>query len=338
MKNFIVYLSTVFVLFFTSCGSNRLDVDVSDINIPDVKIDRLEQDIFNIDTTDLKTSTEKLRAQYGHFYSSFITRIINTGGMRDSSYEVRMKQFISDRDMRETYDDCQKIFPNTNFLDKQITGLFKHFIYYFPNKKLPKTITMISGFNYSVVLLDSTLAIGLEMYLGSNNKFYQMLTLPHYKTMFMNKENIIPDATRAWMITEFPYNMNKSDFLSEITYIGKIMYLTDALLPGVHDSLKIQYSQQQLDYCSQNEFNVWSYFAAEKLLYSTDQAENMKFTSEGPFTSAFSKEAPPRIGYWIGWQIIKQYMKNNPEISLEQLMKEVDAQKILNKAKYKPKK
>ena len=165
-----------------------------------------------------------------------------------------------------------------------------------------------------------------------------MLTLPHYKTMFMNKENIIPDATRAWMITEFPYNMNKSDFLSEITYIGKIMYLTDALLPAVQDSLKIQYSQQQLDYCSQNEFNVWSYFASEKLLYSTDQTEIMKFTSEGPFTSAFSKEAPPRIGYWIGWQIVKQYMKNNPEISLEQLMKEVDAQKILNKEKYKPRK
>ena len=338
MKNFIVYLSMAFVLLFTSCGSNRLDVDVSDINIPDVKIDRLEQDIFNIDTTELQTSTKKLQSKYGHFYSSFITRIINNGGLQDSSYEIRMKQFISDRDMRETYADCQKIFPNTNFLDEQITGLFKHFIYYFPNKKLPKTITMISGFNYSVVLLDSTLALGLEMYLGSNNKFYQMLTLPHYKTMFMNKENIIPDATRAWMITEFPYNMNKSDFLSEITYIGKIMYLTDALLPAVQDSLKIQYSQQQLDYCSQNEFNVWSYFASEKLLYSTDQTEIMKFTSEGPFTSAFSKEAPPRIGYWIGWQIVKQYMKNNPEISLEQLMKEVDAQKILNKAKYKPRK
>ncbi len=338
MKNFIVYLSIVFVLLFSSCESNRLDVDVSNIIIPEVKINRLEKDIFTIDTSNINTSSEKLLAKYGHFYSSYITRIVNNGGLHDSSYITRMKQFISDRDMREAYADCQKTYPTTDFLSEQLTELFKHFNYYFPNKKLPKTITMMSGFNYSVVLLDSTLALGLEMYLGGNNKFYQMLTLPHYKTMFMNKENILPDATRAWMITEFPYNMNKSDFLSEITYIGKIMYLTDALLPNVHDSLKIQYSQLQLDYCSQNEFNVWSYFAAQKLLYSTDQTEIIKFTNEGPFTSAFSKEAPPRIGYWIGWQIVKQYMKNNPDISIVQLMQEGDAQKILKNARYKPKK
>lgn len=338
MKNFIVYLLTVFAFFLSSCNGNRLEVDISNVKIPDVEINRLEQDVFNLDTANIKVSDKKLQSKYGHFYSSFITRIVNNGGQYDSSYLVRMKQFISDRDMREAYADCQKTYPDTDFLNEQFTELFKHFNYYFPDKKLPKITTMMSGFNYSVVLLDNTLAIGLEMYLGSNNKFYQMLALPHYKTMFMNKENIIPDATRAWMITEFPYNMNKNDFLSEITYMGKIMYLTDALLPNVHDSLKIQYSEQQLDYCIQNEFNVWSYFAAQKLLYNTNQAEIMKFTSEGPFTSAFSKEAPPRIGYWIGWQIVRQFMKNNPEISIEQLMKDRDAQKILNKAKYKPRK
>ena len=64
----------------------------------------------------------------------------------------------------------------------------------------------------------------------------------------------------------------------------------------------------------------------------------MKFTTDGPFTTAFSKEAPPRIGYWIGRQIIKQYVKNNPFVSLQQLMDEKDAQKILMKAKYKPSK
>jgi len=338
MKNLVVYVFAVSALFFSSCGGRHPDVDVSDVIISEVKINRLEQDIFNMDTTDIKTASEKLKNKYGHFYSSYISSIINDGGLRDSSYIMRMKQFIKDPDMHEAYQDCQKMYPNTDFLKKQLTGLFKHFNYYFPDRKLPKTITMMSGFNYSVVLMDSTLALGLEMYLGSDNKFYQMLTLPHYKTMFMNKENIVPDATRAWMIAEFPYNMNKSDFLNEITYMGKIMYLVDELLPDVHDSLKIQYSQKQLEYCSQNEFNVWSYFAAQKLLYSTDQSEIMKYTSEGPFTSAFSKESPPRIGYWIGWQIVKQYMKNNPEVSIDQLMKEGDAQNILRYAKYKPRK
>lgn len=320
----------------SSCNNNQLNINVSDVIIPEVKLQRLEQDLFKIDTSQIPTETQKLQTKYGQFYTVFIKSIINNGGLRDSSYASRIKQFISDRDMHQAYSDCQQIFPSTDTLNEQLTDLFKHFKYYFPNKSIPNPLTMMSGFNYSVVMLDSTLAIGLEMYLGGTNKFYKMLAIPNYKTMFMNKENIMPDAARAWMTTEFPYNMNKSDFLSEITYMGKILYLTDALLPKVHDTLKIKYTQEQLAYCTQNEFNIWSFFAAQKLLYTTNQAEIMKYTSEGPFTAALSKEAPARIAYWIGWQIVKQYMKTHPDVSLEQLMNEVDAQKILTKAKYKP--
>lgn len=338
MKNLLTCLLIINVFIFSSCNRNPLDIDTSDINIPPIIIDRLEQDLFNIDTANIREETGKLQGKYGTFYTIFIRNIINNGGISDSSYSYRIKQFIYDGDMRKAYNDCQKVYPSTDFLNEDLTELYKHFRYHFPEKNLPKPITMMSGFNYSVVNIDSTLAIGLEMYLGSKNVFYQMLTLPNYKTHYMNKENIVPDAARAWMFTQFPYNMDKNDFLSEITYMGKIMYLTDALLPDVHDSLKIQYTKEQLDYCKQNEFNIWSYFAAQKLLYTTDHTEIMKYTSEGPFTSAFSKEAPPRIAYWIGWQIVREYMKNNPDITPAQLMNETDAQKILTKAKYKPSK
>ncbi|MGQ0827278.1 MAG: gliding motility lipoprotein GldB [Bacteroidota bacterium] len=329
-------LILVTLLFFSSCGNDRRNVDVGHVDIPNVSIDRLEQDIFNIDTLNIETATKKLETKYGRFYSSFITGVINNGGLRDSSYVYRIKQFIGDRDMRQAYTDCQQTYPNLDTLEETFTEAFKYFRHYFPARKLPKVITMMSGFNYNAVLLDSTLAIGLEMYLGSNNTFYHMLAFPNYKTMFMNRQNILPDAIRTWMLAEFPYMMDKSDFLSEMTYMGKIMYLTDALLPHVEDTLKAQYSQKQLEYASQNEFNIWSYFAAQKLLYTTDRAEIMKYTADGPFTAAFSKESAPRIGYWMGWQIIRQYMNNNPNITLEQLMNEKDAQKILTKAKYKP--
>ncbi len=271
MKNFLIYGLLCVGMFLSSCKSDRLDINVSDVPLPEISVDRLEQDLFKIDTSKITTETEKLKTKYGHFYTIFIKSIINNGGLRDSLYTNQIKQFVSDRDMREAYSDCQKVFPSPDTLNEQLTDLFKHFKYYFPDKNIPKPITMMSGFNYSVVMLDSTLAIGLEMYLGSANKFYKMLALPNYKTMFMNKENIMPDAARAWITTEFPYNMNKSDFLSEITYMGKILYLTDALLPKVHDTLKIKYTREQLEYCTQNEFNVWSYFAAQKLLYTTNQ-------------------------------------------------------------------
>lgn len=338
MKQVLLYILLASSFFMISCGGDPLDVDTSTIELQPIKIERLEQDLFAIDTSNVTSFTENMQKKYGPFYSVFISGIINNGGVSDSSYAFRLKQFISDKDMKAVYADCQKIYPDLAFLEQEFQEVFKRNKYHFPEKNNPKIITMMSGFNQSVVYADSTLAIGLEMFLGEKSVFYQMLAMPRYKTLFMNKENIVPDAVRVWMLNEFPYNMEKSDLLSEMVYMGKIMYLTDAMLPKVHDTLKMQYTQKQLDYCIQNEFNMWSYFAAQKLLYTTDQAEIMKYTAEGPFTAAFSKESAPRIGYWIGWQIVRQYMKNNPEITLQDLMNETDSQLFLSKSKYKPKK
>lgn len=329
-----LFLAALF--FLSSCGGNPLDVDVSDVSIPETTINRLETDLFTMDTTDVKASTDKLQLKYGNFYSAFISGVINNGNLRDSSYSFRIRQFISDPDMKKAYSDCQKTYPDVKELEEELADAFRHYRYYFPKGNIPKVNTIMSGFNYPVVYIDSTLGIGLEMYLGSDNEFYRMLAFPRYKSQFMNKENMIPDVVRIWMLSEHKYNMAQSDFLSQIIYMGKIMYLTDALLPRTPDTLKVQYSREQMEYCRQNEFNVWSYFAAQKLLYTTDQAEIMKYTSDGPFTSALSKESAPRIGYWTGWQIVRAYMKNNPEVTIEELMKESDAQKILNKSKYKP--
>lgn len=336
MRNLVACISFVLFLTIMGCGNERLNVDVSETTIPELKIKRLEQDIFKMDTNDIAGATKQLQEKYGRFYSTFISVILNNGGLRDSSYGYRMKSFISDYYMKKAYDDVQKKYPNTDKLKSELEEAYKYFNFHFPNRSLPQPVTMISGFNYSVVESDSTLAIGLETYLGSNNEFYKGLGVPRYKSMFMNEENMVPDAIRQWMLIEFPNNMNKTDFLSEIVYMGKIMYLCDALLPKTEDSLKIQYSTAQMDYCHQNEFNVWSYFAAQKLLYTTDQAEIAKFTSDGPFTSALSKEAPSRIGHWMGWQLVRQYMNNNPEITLQSLVNEKDAQLILSKSKYKP--
>jgi uncharacterized protein YjaZ len=313
-----------------------LDVDVSNVKVPELTINRLEQDVFNIDTDDINGATKKLEVKYGTFYKAYYTGILNNGGIHDTDYAAKLKRFISDKDMRNAYKDCQSVYPDVNYLKDEFTKTFKYYKHYFPNKNIPKVVTMMSGFNYPVAPLDSTLGIGLEMYLGSNSIYYKMLAFPKYKSMFMNKENIMPDVIRQWTLNTFPYNMNKSDFLSQMIYMGKILYLTDALIPDFADTLKIQYSKKQMQYCTQNEFNIWSYFISQKKLYTTDQAEIMKFTADGPFTSALSKDAPPRIAYWVGLRIVKQYMDKNPDITMQQLMDETDAQKILTKAKYKP--
>ncbi len=338
MKIFKVVFGFTLCLMLASCNGNRLDVDISSIEMEDIEIKRLDQDVFNLDTLNLEANTNVLIGKYGNFYKIFVRSILNNGGMRDSSYAYRMKRFITDKDMSEAYDLCQATYPNLNEFNEELTRVFKRYKYHFPNSEPPQVVAMMSGFNRSSVFVDSTLAIGLEMYLGKDCKFYRMLGLKNYKIIFMNPETMMSDAIRTWMFEEHPFKMNKNDFLSEIIYLGKILYLNDALQPNVHDTIKIQYTKKQLDYCVQNEHNIWTYFIAQKTLYTTNHAEIIKFTGEGPFTAAFSKESAPRIGYWIGWQIVRKFMQNNPAISVQELMAIDDAQTILSKAKYKPKK
>jgi uncharacterized protein YjaZ len=62
----------------------------------------------------------------------------------------------------------------------------------------------------------------------------------------------------------------------------------------------------------------------------------VRFVEPAPFTSAFTTDSPGRAGAWIGWQIVKKYMKKNSGISLQALMSENDYQKILNGSGYSP--
>jgi hypothetical protein len=83
---------------------------------------------------------------------------------------------------------------------------------------------------------------------------------------------------------------------------------------------------------------VWAAIIENNMLYNTSGQVLRTFMADGPFTAEFSKETPPRLGEFIGWRIFSKYMDDHPELTLQELMKERDAQKILAQSRYKPSK
>jgi len=322
------------LLFLFSCSNNRLNVDISSVKVSEVKIDRLDADVFNADGIDEKLH-EQLKKKYNNYYLSY-QHIVSGNNVSDSEMIRGLTLFANDSAMKQAFLECERVYPSTDWVEADITHTFRYFNYHFPNRVLPRIVTYMSGFNFSILRIDSTIGIGLDMYLGKDSKFYRMLQFPQYKSMTMAKEYLVSDFVRGWMTTEFRNVDEKKNLLSEIIYNGKLMYLVDALLPAVNDTIKIGYTSNQMEWCNRNEYNMWAYFVQKKLLYSSDPAEVNKYISEGPFTSAFSKESPARVGIWVGWQIVRAYMDRHPNVSLEDLMNESDSQKILSASKYKP--
>ena len=107
-------------------------------------------------------------------------------------------------------------------------------------------------------------------------------------------------------------------------------------MPDMEDTLKIGFTKKQVDWCEKHEKDIWGLLIKNKFLYSTELDVISKFTGEGPFTTGLAKESPARTGVWIGWRIVRNYMNKNSKITLEELMNENDAQKILSTSKYKP--
>lgn len=335
----VFIVSTLLTALFFSCKPDRMDIDTGKVTLPLVKFERLDRDLFSLNAGNIDAKTKELQNKYGGFYARYIYNIINNGGIADSLYSQSLLRFISDNDMRAAYADVQKEFPDNALkpLEEGLTEAVKRYKVFFPGRKTPARYTAyMSGFNYNVVYADSTIGVSLDMYLGAGSRFYKMLQWPQYQSHTMTRDYMLPDAVRGWMITEFDKGEAVNDLLNHMIFYGKIYYVAKALLPQVEDSMLIHYTIPQMNYCKEYEKNLWGYFVKDNKLYDHDLKIIAEYTNDGPFTGAISKECPPRIAMWIGWQVVRSYMDKNPDVSLEQLMREADAQKILSRSKYKP--
>lgn len=325
-------------MLLSACGGNRLDVDVSGIQVSPVKITRFDKAVFGSDTSNVDARRKSLEQEYKGFYVGYTERIICPGSFDQPICGQQFRAFISDGGMRDAYNACQKKYADLTHLEKGLEDCFRHFKFHFPTRKVPaKVHAMMSGFNYNFIQVEGEYAIGLEMYLGEKSEFYDALQWPLYKRQKLDEPYILPDFAKAWMTNEFPLVDEKGDLLTRMIYEGKIMYLTEALLPDLPDTIRLGYSAKQLEWAKKGEADVWAYFIEKKMLYDTDPANILQLVNDGPFTSGFDHASPPRLGSWIGLQIVKAYLDKNKDITLEALMRNTDAQDILNKSKYKPK-
>ena len=302
-----------------------------------VEFVHFEKELFSLPGKDTLNELISLRQKYPAFFDLFTYRIIRIGGIDDPDFSEMMYRFLTDTMILDVKSMVDKEFEDFDKTEAQINKAFKYYQYHFPGKELPVIYTDISGFNQSIVTAEDLIGISLDKYLGRDCKYYQQLsTTPQYKIMNMYKAKIVPDLVYAWGMTEFNETNKATNVLGNMIYQGKLMYFVDALLPDMNDTVKIGYTKKQLNWCKNNEGQMWLKLVEDKMLYSNKRMDIVRYINDGPYTSGFPLDSPARTGIWIGWQIVRKYMKEHPEITLPQLMQDLDYQQILNDSKYFP--
>ena len=325
----------------TSCQCSRKKNNIGTKEVTPEKtevkihIERLEKDLFSMNMDSIDQNVPKLKAKYGEFFDMFNYKIVKLGSPKDVRYANGMKKFLTDYFMSLNYNKVTTTFPNLDQLSADLGKAFTSYKNYFPDKRIPRVFTCISGWNQSVINSDTILGICLDKYLGRNCEFYDQLQLDKYMRYTMQKEYIVSDCMRLWGYASFNFNDSASTLLSNMLYEGKIWYYMKKIMPDTPDSIIFGYSPSQLKWCYNNEKQMWTYLLEHKLLFTTDYMTVRKLIYPAPFTIYFTNESPGRAVVWLGYKIIEAYMKNS-DLTLPQLMAESDYQKILRKSNFKP--
>jgi hypothetical protein len=309
-------------------SDKHLSIDTSDVDISPVKIHRYEEALFSIDPDSLKVGLKKIRPAFPVFLDADLDDTLNL---------IQMHEFITNPLNIGLYQDVVFKYPNLESFDAEFTDSFKRFKYFFPEKEVPEIFSYVSGLLYEmpVQFISGDMIIALDMYLGKGLETYRRMGLPLYKVERMNENYIVRDGIWELYYYHFLKKPGKN-VLERMIEEGKQLYFLDAMLPELADNIKTGYTEDQLLWCEANEKNIWAFMIENNLLYSSNSNTLRKFFTDGPFSNDFSQESPARIGAWLGWQIVRAYMKNNPKISLEKLFLQEDAQEILMKSGYKP--
>ncbi|MGL2994263.1 gliding motility lipoprotein GldB [Flavobacterium sp. TSSA_36] len=238
---------------------------------------------------------------------------------------------------RELYAEVQKKYRNFEPVTQELEELFRHIKFYFPTTKIPKVVTLIGEMDYNTktIYADSLVVISLELYLGKQHKFYQF---PEYIKQNFEQNQMVPDVASSFLQTKLTPGKER-DFLSQMIFAGKELYVKELLLPAYTDAAIIGYTEAQNKWCLENEGYIWRYFIEKELLYSVDSKLAPRFLQPAPFSKFYleiDNDSPGKVGAWIGWQIVRSYMKNNP-VSVTELFSK-NAKEVFEKSKYKPQK
>ena len=342
LKHLINHISIIALLLAcTTCNSNKREIKLNTDNWKEFKTIRLDKVLTNA------KNIEEVHQQfinYPQLYQNFYTHMIRAGEKEDvlvsslsDSVKSNLKSFVNDSVIRSFLMEIQKEFPDFDDYKIEIAkGLNRCeniFKYRYPKKEIG---TFFSLFNADVHEFDSIIWIGLDMYLGPDNKVTKLIpneSLPQYIKDKMDKKYIVSDVLFGHLMTHH-FQYLGDDMLSKAISYGKIAYLMELILPNQQKENKFRYSKKELNWCQKNEKYIWQYIVDHELLYEKNAKKISYFFNPGPFTKGFGQDSPSNMGIWLGSRIIEDYAKNS-ELSIQEILKEKNVQKLLSS--YDPK-
>lgn len=332
MRSLIPLLA--FCLVMASCHEKepaykaRLDIKPETY---DLQFERYEDVLFNLDTADFQQELMRVQNDY---------RVFLGGDLNNPNAVKYLKDFATDPFCMNLYYKVKNAFPDLKEVEPMVEDVLARFHHYYPDIELPqKAYTCITGINYDeppIQVIDNHLVISLDWYLNSD-EVYDQIGMPKYFQVRTSPVTIAKDvANRLYMYYLYEWR-KQGQIVGEMVFYGRLNYFIEALCPAMPDSILLGYSSSQWHWAVENEGQVWADIVGSRRLYDAGLDAYMMYFGDGPFTQAYSNEAPSRLGEFFGLNIIRSYASIH-DTPLQELMRRKDLQNIFQDSGYKPRK
>ncbi len=234
--------------------------------------------------------------------------------------------------------ETKRVFGDGSELKKEFTQAFTNLKFYYPEFQTPKIQTVITGMESDLFVSDTLIIVGLDYFLGNGAKYRP--NRYEYMLKRYTKEFVVPSAMLLYGIDSRINEINPEDksVLADMIAYGKAYYFAKQMLPCVPDSVFIGYTSKEIDGARENQDIIWKHLVEKEVFYSNVKNIKQKYIDERPKTIEIGDQCPGRIGVWMGWQIVNEYVKQNSQkTTLPNLMKRSDAQQIFKGSKFRPK-
>jgi hypothetical protein len=321
------------VVFILGCSTEPQAPDISKIEV-ELSLFALEDEFRACKTID---QVHAFAARYPKFSVGFL------------GYQPQKSEEIAQRIVEKTnlpqydtlYFACKKNIVGIEKAKDELNKAMRYLKYYYPEVQLPSQIyTIVSGYEEGADMYTNgeILVWGLEYALGGKLPYRPPAQLQLHSYMLERMTpSYLPINFMLMLSTKLnQYDILEQSMLADMMFYGKAYYFLEKIFPNYPDSLLIGFTQQQIDDAHFNETEIWAHFVKNELLYQSNISVKNRYLGERPKVSEIAEECPGRIGRWLGWQIVRSYAKRNKKLTLQDLMKETDANKIFRESAYKP--
>lgn len=304
MSIHIIYIVMLFLILLTGCHDNN-----SHPHEMDELIKRFDQEIYAY--PDISTDKRK-------FFSEKYHDVITILPYMESDNDSSILNYALSRGVRQFTPDITARFTMQDSIDDILYQFTENIQESLPAIKKRTVYGIVSTFNQSIILNDSTLLLGLNHYLGSDYPGYEYFDL--YQRRNKTPEHLPYDYAEAVIKSDFGYTSSHPDLLSRMLYEGAVLYIIDRLMPDSKENELMGYNPSDLEWLKQHEKSLWDGLVSKRLIYSTDPLVATRLISPAPHSNILNPESPGRAARYLGYKIIKSYMKQNKDTPLDSLL------------------